>query len=152
MNTEEFCCRFDLYNFIVNFFYSCVWLFLFLSNIIAWTFPGFTMILLSLNYFIARLFSDSKRCIKFWMKLAGDGAIINVVLKFRKVIKFESSVEWFAFVDEKSRLSIKKVVKNLRNQSKIKTLGTCSNSCQIVFYCSPYVQVNSLNYLPLSSL
>ena len=29
---------------------------------------------------------------------------------------------------EKGHLSIKKVAKNLRNQSKIKTLGTCSNS------------------------
>ena len=29
---------------------------------------------------------------------------------------------------EKGHLSIKKVVKNLRNQSKIKTLGTCFNS------------------------
>ena len=32
---------------------------------------------------------------------------------------------------------------NLRNQSK--TLDTCPKSCQIVSYCSPYLQVNPLN-------
>ena len=49
---------------------------------------------------------------------------------------------------EKDYLSIKKVVESLRNSSKIKTLGTCSNICQFVSCCGPYVQVNSLNCLP----
>ena len=53
---------------------------------------------------------------------------------------------------EKDHLSIKKVAKILRNSSKIKTLGTCSNSYPPVSCCSPYVQVNSLNYSPFSSL
>ena len=34
---------------------------------------------------------------------------------------------------QKDYLSIKAVVKNLRNQPKIKTLGTCSNSYQFLF-------------------
>ena len=41
---------------------------------------------------------------------------------------------------EKDHLSIKKVVKNLRNYLKIKTMSTCSNSSQFVSCCS-YVYV-----------
>ena len=44
---------------------------------------------------------------------------------------------------EKNHLSIKKVVKNLRNWSKIKTLGTCSINCQFVSCCSSYGEVKS---------
>ena len=47
---------------------------------------------------------------------------------------------------EKDHLSINKVFKKLQNSSKIKALGTCSNSCQFVYCCSPYTKLNSLNY------
>ena len=50
---------------------------------------------------------------------------------------------------ERDHLSIKKVVKNLRNYSQIKTLDTCSNSCQFLPYYSPYVQVNYSPFSPL---
>ena len=44
----------------------------------------------------------------------------------------------------KKDLFIKKLVKNLRNQSK--TLGTCSNGSQFISCYNPYVQVNSRDY------
>ena len=44
----------------------------------------------------------------------GWGAITSVVLKFRKVAKFESSCIVISSM-EKNHLSIKKAVKNLRN-------------------------------------
>ena len=53
---------------------------------------------------------------------------------------------------EKDYLSTKKAIKNLQKKSKNKTLGTCSNNSQFVSCGSPYVQVNSLNYSPFSSL
>ena len=60
----EFYWRFDLYSFIVNFYFLYKIIF-FLSNIMAWNFSGFTIILLSLKHLIARLHSDSKRCLNF---------------------------------------------------------------------------------------
>ena len=56
----------------------------------------------------------------------------------------------FCFITDD--LSIKKVVRYLRNQSKYKSLGTRSISCQFVACCMPYVHLNSLNYSPFSSL
>ena len=69
----------------------------------------------------------------------GGGAITNEVLKFRKVVEFESVsiVICFSYIyqiiDEKDHLSIEKVIKNLQSQSNIKTLSTCANnsSCPV---------------------
>ena len=53
---------------------------------------------------------------------------------------------------EKDHLLIQKLLKNLGNYGKTKTLATCSPSSQFVSYYNPYVQVNSLNYSPFSNL
>ena len=40
-------------------------------------FPGFTIILQPFNHLIARLLSDSKRCIKFWMLIAKAANVLS---------------------------------------------------------------------------
>ena len=60
-------------------------------------------------------------CVSVW----GEG-VTNDVFKFRKITQFGS------LSMKKDHLWIKKVAKNFRNYSKIKTLNACSNSCQFL--------------------
>ena len=46
---------------------SFVWSYFLLSIIMAWNFPGFTIILFSLNQFKATSYSDSKDTINSWI-------------------------------------------------------------------------------------
>ena len=92
------------------------------------------------------------------MKVDPLDFITNDILKFScwvwKFMYCNLLLPYFIYliIDGKKYLSIKKVVKDLRNLLMIKTLGIYSNNCRFVSCWIPYVQVNSLNYSPFSSL
>ena len=77
------------------------------------------------------------------MTLTSGADITNDVLKFRKVIEFESSCIVICFsyiyliVDGKRSFISYESRKKLAKLIKSKTLSTCFNDCQFVSCCTP---------------
>ena len=116
---------------IVIFSFRCKSEF-FLSNEIAWNLSGLTVILLSLNQFMAQLLSDSKMLTRFFTVLA----------KLDKVLS--SAKLWTDTLHRKKKKSLKKILNKTGP-----TIEPCGTPDFVVWkFCLCYYVLHNVSYFP----